>query len=47
LTLRFIQELETFPFGLHDDLLDSVSRLYDMDPHPPTPPSLPALAPMF
>lgn len=35
LTVRFIQELETFPFGVKDDLIDSVSRIYDMDPTPP------------
>ena len=36
LTLRFIQEVETFPFGLHDDLVDVCSRIYDMDARPPT-----------
>lgn len=39
LTVRFIQELETFPFGLHDDLLDAASRIYDMEPNVPVGPS--------
>lgn len=39
LTVTLIGELQTFPYGRHDDLLDSVSRIYDMDPHPPSAPS--------
>ena len=39
LTLRFIEEYKVFPFGQHDDLIDSMSRVYDMDPHPPVPAS--------
>jgi hypothetical protein len=35
LTLRFLDEYQTFPFGRHDDLLDAVSRIYDMDPVAP------------
>ena len=37
LTLRFIEEYKVFPFGRTDDLIDSISRVYDMDAHPPTP----------
>lgn len=35
LTLRFMQEYEQFPFGLHDDLLDATSRIYDMESRAP------------
>jgi hypothetical protein len=35
LTVRFIEEYETFPFGLHDDLVDAVSRVYDLEPRQP------------
>jgi hypothetical protein len=39
LTVKFIEDYQVFPFGLaHDDLLDAVSRIYDMDPRSPTPP---------
>lgn len=39
LTLKFLTDYETFPFGKHDDLLDSASRVYDMDPIAPIAPS--------
>jgi hypothetical protein len=38
-TLHFIKEFSTFPFGSEKDLIDATSRVYDMDPRPPTPPS--------
>jgi hypothetical protein len=38
-TCRFLEEYRMFPFGLHDDLLDACSRLYDMDAMAPAPPS--------
>lgn len=28
--LEFFEELESFPYGKHDDVLDSISRLYDL-----------------
>jgi hypothetical protein len=31
----FIDEATFFPYGLHDDLLDACSRVYDMEPTPP------------
>lgn len=39
LTLRFIDEYETFPFGQHKDLVDATSRVYDLEPLPPMSPS--------
>lgn len=39
LTVRFLADFQVFPFGRHDDLLDAVSRVYDMEPRAPTPPS--------
>ena len=39
LTLRFMDEYQIFPFGMHKDLIDATSRIYDMDPHPPVLPS--------
>lgn len=28
-TMEFMEELENFPYGKHDDIVDSISRLYD------------------
>lgn len=39
LTLRFIEEYRTFPFGQWKDLVDATSRIYDMDPNAPLAPS--------
>lgn len=35
LTTAFLEEARLHPFGSHDDLLDAVSRVYDLDPVPP------------
>jgi hypothetical protein len=37
LTRIFIEEARFHPFAPHDDLIDAVSRLYDMEPLKPTP----------
>lgn len=36
LTSRLIEEYLSFPFGEHDDMIDTVSRIYDMEMLPPT-----------
>lgn len=38
-TLHFIEEYSFFPFGRFKDLIDATSRVYDMDPRPPSAPS--------
>jgi len=38
-TIRFIEEYTLFPFGLHKDLIDATSRIYDMEPLPPIAPA--------
>jgi len=35
LNREFLIEYLTYPFSTHDDILDAVSRIYDMDPRPP------------
>lgn len=35
LTRAFIEEYQYFPFGTYKDLIDAVSRVYDMEPAPP------------
>src|SRR3974390_2331056 len=35
LTRVFIDEFLSHPFGKHDDLIDAVSRIYDINPRPP------------
>jgi hypothetical protein len=37
LTRVFIDEMIRHPFAAHDDLIDAVSRIYDIDPLPPIP----------
>jgi hypothetical protein len=35
LTVRFIEEMSDHPYSQHDDLIDAVSRVYDMEVSPP------------
>jgi hypothetical protein len=37
LTRLFMDEMIRHPFAVHDDMIDAVSRIYDIDPRPPTP----------
>jgi hypothetical protein len=36
LSRLFMDEMVRHPFSVHDDLIDAVSRIYDIDPKPPT-----------
>jgi phage terminase large subunit-like protein len=42
---RFLAEFLVYPFAKHDDFLDAMSRVYDMDPQPPILMDQAALAP--
>ena len=35
LNSRFLEEFRFYPFSKHDDFLDAMSRIYDMEPRPP------------
>lgn len=35
LNKNFLEEYIVFPFGVHDDLIDAMSRIEDIDPQPP------------
>jgi hypothetical protein len=39
LTVKFIQDFAIFPYGRHDDLMDAMSRIYDLDPRAPAGPA--------
>jgi hypothetical protein len=39
LTAKFLEQYMQFPFGAHDDLIDAISRVYDMDAEPPMAPT--------